>query len=289
MPTVHLMTANISEAGYVRCGRKVARDRWIPDNWVPAYHLTGRPLVTDDGDKVCSLCLRSFERMRDELAGHQRVGAAMLARTGEDLDTLLAAAQSLGLRDHELTMIYGGVPVVALGVMEKRTHRRWRFVDSPDMQLAVWPGDSDATPGDGEDLDSDVDPANEDPWYTRLEWCESCQTGHVQGQHESIKPDAGFWTVAPFHVSREYGGPEEGGWWYDAGEPMAGPEFPLPVVTKSIEEARAAEVGMQARLDELNKKHGNRPRYSVLSSGEYEARIVDGYPEPFPQERPAYC
>jgi hypothetical protein len=101
-------------------------------------------------------------------------------------------------------------------------------------------------------------------------------------------PDSGFWSVAPFHVSREYGGPQEGGWWYDAGEPLAGPEFPLPVIAVTIQAAREAQETMQATLDEMNREDGNRPRGSVLSSGEYEARITDGYPMPFPDDRPRY-
>lgn len=103
-----------------------------------------------------------------------------------------------------------------------------------------------------------------------------------------ITPDSGFWSVAPYHVSREYGGPQEGGWWFDSGHPLSGQDFPPPVITADIQEARQACEAMQAILDGLNKEHGNRDRYSVLSDGEYEARIEDGYPVPFPPERPHY-
>jgi len=40
-----------------------------------------------------------------------------------------------------------------------------------------------------------------------------------------------------YRVTRHYGGPEEGGWWYDAGEPLA--SVPIPGVWRSDEYPKA--------------------------------------------------
>lgn len=96
----------------------------------------------------------------------------------------------------------------------------------------------------------------------------------------------GVYSVAVYHVERCYGGPEEGGWYYDRGEPSI--EFALHL--RMFVRVKAA-VAYAAQLDaticaEANK--GARPLSSVLSTGRYRASVQDGYPAAFPQSRPHY-
>ncbi len=95
----------------------------------------------------------------------------------------------------------------------------------------------------------------------------------------------GPWTVAIFMMDRQYGGPEEGGWYYDVGEP----ELEYAHLVKGFEfeeDANAYCSELQRLTEELNK---GRPSIgSVLSRGRYAARICEGYPKSFPAERPHY-
>ena len=47
---------------------------------------------------------------------------------------------------------------------------------------------------------------------------------------EPAKQEAPFFMVSVYLVDRAYGGPEEGGWYYDTGEPVAEEGLPLLVV-----------------------------------------------------------
>ena len=85
--------------------------------------------------------------------------------------------------------------------------------------------------------------------------------------------------VNAYAVSRHYGGPQEGGWWYNAGEPLA--SVPLSDRTRI-----RAEV---ARLEELfaDQQWGNI--YSVNGGVELRIAIEDQMAEVWPEERPYYC
>jgi hypothetical protein len=111
---------------------------------------------------------------------------------------------------------------------------------------------------------------------------------------EELEPDsededtaASFFMVAPYLVWRQCSGPEEGGWYYDAGEPALEAWLPAPVVCKTRAEANEAREVMQVALD-ADANVGLRDKYSVLSSGVYEAHVTAGYPHAFPVERPFY-
>jgi hypothetical protein len=98
-----------------------------------------------------------------------------------------------------------------------------------------------------------------------------------------------FFSAAAYHVCLVYGGPEEGGWWYEAGAPVeTDPEIPPPIICTSRREAYAAAHSLQKVLDE-GPNVGLRPKTSVLSSGVYEAKVTPGLPKPFPDETPFYC
>ena len=101
-----------------------------------------------------------------------------------------------------------------------------------------------------------------------------------------------FYTVAVYLEYRAYGGPEEGGWYYDYGERVDDPEETgcVPAIFRGGDEAMAIDCCRQTneRLNATVNK-GRREISSVLSTGRYVARVCEGYPEPgFPKERPYY-
>lgn len=101
------------------------------------------------------------------------------------------------------------------------------------------------------------------------------------------KPEPGFYVVSVYLVDRAFGGPEEGGWYYDCGEPVVGEEFPIPVIVRSWNEAQLVKTEMQKILN-ATVNVGRRPIWSVLSQGTYDAVITAGFPEPFPEAQPHY-
>jgi hypothetical protein len=101
---------------------------------------------------------------------------------------------------------------------------------------------------------------------------------------EHATPKRGVWSVAIYHEEMAWGGPEEGGWWFDAGELLE-----RPVRYFRTEEAAYAYARRLVRhLDRVNGKR--RYEYSsVLSDGRYTAMVNDGHPLPaFPMTRPHY-
>ena len=85
--------------------------------------------------------------------------------------------------------------------------------------------------------------------------------------------------VNAYEVGRCYGGPEEGGWWYDAGNPLAS----IPCRTE--EEIEAAKKLLHDIFDEEYNKNG---RYSVIGTDDLVVYVEDDFAAPFPAERPHY-
>ena len=102
-----------------------------------------------------------------------------------------------------------------------------------------------------------------------------------------------FYTVAVYMANLAYGGAEEGGWWYTAGEIVHNLEegcrnAAFPQTYKDRDAAIiAAGLLNEGALARLNT--GRPALSSVASVGRYVARVCDNYPEPFfPKERPYY-
>ena len=98
-------------------------------------------------------------------------------------------------------------------------------------------------------------------------------------------------SVAIYLVQRLYGGPEEGGWYFDAGELCSVDELTASGTTFSTgDKDRAVRMAaeVQAHLDrDWNVGDHARPLGSVLSAGRYVAHVHDGWPPlAFPAERP---
>lgn len=109
------------------------------------------------------------------------------------------------------------------------------------------------------------------------------------GIEEKREPEGpGFWTVAINLVDRAYGGPEEGGWYYDCGEPSTAPRLArwTRVFTNEDEAIAYAHRLNDSVCKRANR--GRRSRYSALSDGEYGAIVHDGYPAEWPEQRPHY-
>lgn len=98
-----------------------------------------------------------------------------------------------------------------------------------------------------------------------------------------------FHSAAIYFEDRYYGGPEEGGWWYDAGEPVLR-DTELAIRTRFFATAKEAyeyaSRVLQPICDKRNK--GRRPTSSMASEGAYAPHVTRGLPAPFPEHRPHY-
>jgi hypothetical protein len=86
-------------------------------------------------------------------------------------------------------------------------------------------------------------------------------------------------------IDRAYGGPEEGGWWFDYGEPNDG-YWKYTRLFETEDEAYDYGKSLNPLIDELNE---GRPSIgSVASEGIYGWVVQEGYPHAWPKERPRY-
>lgn len=110
-----------------------------------------------------------------------------------------------------------------------------------------------------------------------------------------------FVSVSVYLMDQRYGGPEEGGWYYTAGDPEVGPFMDFPRNHPEFGDMRLPrlfpyeerEFALRYRdaLGELCDQFLNEGRpstSSVLSRGRYIAQLDDGMWESFPKERPHY-
>jgi uncharacterized protein (DUF1684 family) len=86
----------------------------------------------------------------------------------------------------------------------------------------------------------------------------------------------GTWWINVYRINRRYGGPEEGGWWFDTGEPVAS----IPV--KGQAEARQAAGYWRKRFPKTDC------RYSSIGGEDHDVMVQDHFAESFPRERPHY-
>jgi hypothetical protein len=102
-----------------------------------------------------------------------------------------------------------------------------------------------------------------------------------------------MWCVCIYMEDKEYGGPEEGGWWYNAG-------YPLPKGTgeqscqlddhaRFFMEHREAVAWAQRLEEQFKDINNSRPSISSMrSSGRYTVKVTLGLPKAYPEERPHY-
>lgn len=94
-----------------------------------------------------------------------------------------------------------------------------------------------------------------------------------------------IYSVAVCYVTRRYGGPEEGGWWYDYHVPILhGADATLIRVFTDYGKAAAYANEVYEIIKIRNEELP--PLDSVLSEGQYAAHIFEGLPHETP--RPYY-
>lgn len=106
--------------------------------------------------------------------------------------------------------------------------------------------------------------------------------------------------VSWFLVDRACGGVEEGGWFYDCGEPIEASDWLFlqyrgialddlsPRIFRTRDDAYLYVNAMQPTVERANK--GRRHISSVLSEGEYRVIVQDGLtPHLWPATKPTYC
>ncbi len=96
------------------------------------------------------------------------------------------------------------------------------------------------------------------------------------------------YTVAVYLVDKAFGGSEEGGWWFEYGEPSAEhAEFTKGFRSEQQDAAQSYADYLNSAFGSMWNK-GRRPIDSVLSEGQYFARVQEGQPKPYPATRPHY-
>lgn len=146
------------------------------------------------------------------------------------------------------------------------------------VNIASHPAEDPMATDDGEDIfieaetpdDAELNPAVYDAMSNRAHRI-GCRQ-HVARVHKAIK-----WVNA-YMVDREYGGPEEGGWWYDWYKCMAS----APV--RNTEEAELIGSIMREALA-WDSKHD---RFSVIGGPDYTQRVEIKKADSESTERPHY-
>jgi hypothetical protein len=95
--------------------------------------------------------------------------------------------------------------------------------------------------------------------------------------------------INAYAISRNYGGPEEGGWWYDSGRVLA--SVPWPDDTSEAQ-LNSSKTWLRSLLQPEVAPHRLETvdRFSVCGDGEdLSIRIEDGPAEAYPTETPYFC
>ena len=110
-------------------------------------------------------------------------------------------------------------------------------------------------------------------------------------EHDTPEPTL-FW-IAVYLVQLEWGGPEEGGWWFEEAGLVTAPDIyadlgVMPACRLSEAEADAIPAEMRTGLAALNE--GRPALSSTLSHGLYDVRVVraDTLPPCIPDCPPRY-
>lgn len=85
------------------------------------------------------------------------------------------------------------------------------------------------------------------------------------------------WFINAYEIDRCYGGPEEGGWWFDAGE------IRRSIPCKSFEEA-------EANVDRVRRafKSSGKSSSVIYDGGDYSVRIEEQPGKDYPERMPHY-
>ena len=126
----------------------------------------------------------------------------------------------------------------------------------------------------------------EDPFDEQLVELSCVECGRVYPHPQEHEPFVGMdWDWSGFYVNvylvdRAFGGPEEGGWWYDCGQILQS----VPCETKQEAEEKAGEL----RKLEKYSNEGRPEIDSVLSEGRYDVQVECLPGADYPSRRPYY-
>ena len=100
-------------------------------------------------------------------------------------------------------------------------------------------------------------------------------------------------SVGLYMVDRQYGGPEEGGWFFDSGELVEDPSDyeRLGATPRTFADAAGAEAFVRSLEPGLLALNEGRPDIGHSNSrGQYELMSFEGasLPKAFPERRPTY-
>ena len=99
--------------------------------------------------------------------------------------------------------------------------------------------------------------------------------------------DEKFSYINVYLADRAYGGPEEGGWYYDYGVPVESRRVLSPTDYVNPHSEYETELAfLTARYDRLNQ--GRPEVHSVISKGRYIVIEEDGFANPYPETIPHY-
>lgn len=110
-----------------------------------------------------------------------------------------------------------------------------------------------------------------------------------------------------FEVWQEYGGPEEGGWWYEAGRPVQSVLISQEELEEWLDSQDPQELAKMRQHATLAYTEGRSPTprdtgfggytfapgsdepLAYYKDDDFRSWFEDCYAQPFPQERPYYC
>jgi len=112
-------------------------------------------------------------------------------------------------------------------------------------------------------------------------WCPSCgldyHADRLRCPRCGVTPGK-YTHVNVYAVTRHYGGPEEGGWWYNAGEPVASIAL--------TEDDDADQVAAAVERKYIDLSEGDI--YLVLGGVQIEVHKQYHFAKPWPETRPHY-
>jgi hypothetical protein len=97
------------------------------------------------------------------------------------------------------------------------------------------------------------------------------------------------WHINVYERFRHYGGPEEGGWWYDSGVYLPMKSIVLDAIEYTAEQANRFALNLQDQLNAASDEHEVPPVHSVgYHGGRYTVQTSEEVGADWPAERPHY-
>jgi hypothetical protein len=94
--------------------------------------------------------------------------------------------------------------------------------------------------------------------------------------------------VNVYHLELCYGGPEEGGWYYDRGTPVYRLCRGFSTRRRDRQRAAACMQRMVGVVERMNREEFRYDYESVCGGEAYTVRVEDHPPRPYPVRRPHY-